>query len=172
MDLLDTCTFRFVRYRYLHFFCLKDVLKISSRHVFQTSWRRLQCNKFLFSKTFSRHLQDVLEDEKLLRCRRVGNVFTTWQTNICWALQDFLKMSSKSLEDAFVRRLEDFFTMSWRRVWKTSWRRLENVLKTSWQDVLKTSWKRLEGVWPRRKYIGIDQDILKMSWRCLLKIYD
>ena len=68
-----------------HFVCLQDVLKASSRHVFKTSSRhvfkkssrRLQCNDFSSSKTSSSHLQDVLEDEKLLSWRRVEDVFRT-----------------------------------------------------------------------------------------------
>ena len=72
---------------------------------------------------------------------------------------------------------------------------LEDVLKTSWrclEDVSKTSWRCLEDIWPRRKYwswprrledvfktssedvrlgehIRLDQDVLKTSWRRLLK---
>ena len=90
--------YRFVRYRFVrywfrfvsrpwldtdipskYFVCLQDVFKTSSRHVFKTfsryvfktSSRRLQRNNFLSSKTSSRRLQDVLEEEKLLRWRRV-----------------------------------------------------------------------------------------------------
>ena len=67
---------------------------------------------------------------------------------------------------------------------KTSWRcledilarRLADVLKTFLQDVLKTSWKCLEDILARRlenvlktygqdEYIGLDQDVLKTSWR-------
>ena len=54
--------------------------------------------------------------------------------------------------------------------------RLENVLKISLQDVLKTSWRCLEDVFARRledilktygqdEYIGLDQEVLKTSWR-------
>ena len=70
-----------------HFICFQDVLKassrhalkkssryafkMSSRHVFKKSSRRFQRNNFSSSKTSSRGLarciQDVLEDEKLLR---------------------------------------------------------------------------------------------------------
>ena len=68
----------------------RHVFKTSSRHIFKTFSRRLQRNNFLSSKTSSiclvkclqdvfktylqdvfktssRHLQDVLEDEKMLR---------------------------------------------------------------------------------------------------------
>ena len=68
-----------------HFFVFQDVFKTSSRHYWKkSSWRRLEdvlkmssgrfwktyCKQVL--KTFSRHLQDVLEDKKLLRWRRLG----------------------------------------------------------------------------------------------------
>ena len=61
--------------------CLKDM---SSRHVFKTSSKRLQRNNFSSSKTSLRRLQDVLEDVKLLRWRRV---------------EDVLKTSSRRLQD-------------------------------------------------------------------------
>ena len=88
-----------------HFVCLQDVLKTSSRHFFKTSsrhvfktssrhvfktfsrhvlktssrpvfkspWRRLQHNNF----SSSRRLQDVLENKKWLRWRRIEDVFKT-----------------------------------------------------------------------------------------------
>ena len=65
-------------------------------------------------------------------------------------------------------RIEDVLKMFWRRFCKTSWRRLENALRMSWQYVLKTSWKRLEDVlktYNQDEYIGLDQDVLKTSWR-------
>ena len=51
----------------------------------KTSSRRL-------CKTSSRRLEDVLEDVKLLRWRRVEDVFkTSWrQTNVCWATDNNL----------------------------------------------------------------------------------
>ena len=92
-----------------HFLCLQDVFKTSSRHVFKAFQRRLERNNFWSSKTSSRvlarclqdvlkrssrGLQDILEDEKLLRWRRVEDVFktcleevlkTSWRpTNVCW----------------------------------------------------------------------------------------
>ena len=48
---------------------------------------------------------------------------------------------------------------SWRYFCKRSWRRLENALKTFLQDVLKT--------YSHDKYTGLDQDVLKKSWRRL-----
>ena len=84
-----------------HFVCLHDLLKTSSKHAFKTSSRRvfnissrrLQHKNFFSSKTpwrrLARCLQDVLEDEKLLRRRRVEDVFRT-------CLEDALKASWKS----------------------------------------------------------------------------
>ena len=53
-----------------YFVCLYNIFKTSSKHAFKMSWRRLQGNNFLSSKTSSRRLckvssrrlQDVLED--------------------------------------------------------------------------------------------------------------
>ena len=67
IDLLDTYSFRFVRYRYPHFFVSK------------TSSRRLQ-------NVFARCLRDVLEDQQMLRWRRVEDVL-----KIC--LEDVFKTS-------------------------------------------------------------------------------
>ena len=74
--------------------CLQDVLQTSSRHVFKTSSRhvfktssiRLQRNIFSSSKMSSRRLQVVLEDEKLLRWRRIeDDLKTSWRPkNVCW----------------------------------------------------------------------------------------
>ena len=109
--------YRFVKYRFIrytldlldtiipckHFVCLQNTLKTSSRpvfetssrHVLKTSWRRLQRNSFSFS--------NVLEDEKLLRWRRVEDVFKTCledvlKTNKCllgifWFFQTFLQIT-------------------------------------------------------------------------------
>ena len=66
----------------------RHVFKKSSRHVFKTSWRCLQCNNFLSSKASWRRLEDVLEDEKLLRRRRVEDVFKT-------CFEDVFKTSSR-----------------------------------------------------------------------------
>ena len=66
--------------RYVFKTSSRHVFKTSSRHVFKTSSRRLQ-------NVFARRLQDVLEDVKLLRWRRVEDVFKT-----CHGI--FLKKSS------------------------------------------------------------------------------
>ena len=56
------------------------VFKTSSRHVFKTSSRRLQ-------NVFARRLQDVLEDVKLLRWRRVEEVFKTNKCLLGYVMQ-------------------------------------------------------------------------------------
>ena len=99
LDLLDTDILS------KYFACLHNVFKVSSRYVFKTSWRhvlktfsrrifktssrrifktssrRLQGNSSLSSKTswgrLARCLEDILEDLKLLRWRRVEDVFKT-----------------------------------------------------------------------------------------------
>ena len=70
-------------------------------------------------------------------------------------------------------RLENVLKISLQDVLKMSWRRLENVFKTSSQNVLKTSWKRLEDVFKtygQDEYIGLDQKVLKTSWRSKAKV--
>ena len=72
----------------------RHVFKTSSRHLFKASSRCLQLNNFSSSKMSSRRPQDVLGDEKLLRWRRVEDVFKTCledvfktsrrATNVCW----------------------------------------------------------------------------------------
>ena len=76
-DLLDTCIFRFVRDRHPPFFVCK------------TSWK---CFRDMSPRRLEDVLQDVfkdvLEDEKLLRRRRVEYVFKTSSrpTNVCWRI--------------------------------------------------------------------------------------
>ena len=108
-----------MRYRYPHFFCLQDILKMfsrhvfrmssrhvfktssrhvfkmSSRHVFKTSSRRLQRNNFSSSKTSSRRLARFFQD-----------VFNT--SSRCLGRQKIVML-------------------------KTCWRHLQDVLKTSWR---------------------------------------
>ena len=75
-------------------------------------------------------------------------------------------------------RLESVLKKSLQDALKMSWRRLEDVIKTSrrrLEYVLKTSWKRLEDVlktYDQDEYIGLDQDVLKTSWKRLLKTYE
>ena len=97
LDLLDTdITSK-------NFVCLREVLKTSSRYVLKTSSRHVlkTFSRHVFKassrhvfQTSSRRLQDVLEDAKLLRWRRVEDVFKTcledvfkmsWRpANVCW----------------------------------------------------------------------------------------
>ena len=128
--------YRFVRYRYWfrfvsrswldtdisskNFVCLKDVLKMSSRHVFKMSSYRLQGKDFSFSKTSSkcnfksswRRLEDVFENKKLLQWRRVQDVFKKCLQDVFKAcLQNIFKAS---LQDIFKTCLEDYFKASWK----------------------------------------------------------
>ena len=93
-------------------------------------------------------------------------------------------------ENVLKRSLKDVLKTSWKRfqnVLMTSWRCFEDVLKTFLKDVLNTSWRHFEDVLARllkdflkttlkrlkdvlttynqHDYIGLDQDILKTSWR-------
>ena len=107
LDLLDT------DFPTKYFVCLhsvfktpsRHVFKTSSRHVFKTSSRRLQRNNFSSSKTYSRRLarclQDVLEDGKLLRWRRLQDqqmfagkyfiLYTEIQNSLYWKRSVFLR---------------------------------------------------------------------------------
>ena len=67
---------------------------MSSRRLQDMSWTRLQRDNFSSCERSSRrpqdvlwgYLQDVLEDVKLLRWRRVEDVFkTSWRPNVYWA---------------------------------------------------------------------------------------
>ena len=71
---------------------ITHVFKTSSKHVFNTSSIRLHRNNFSFSTT---SLQDVLEDVKLLRWRRVEDVFKR-------CLEDVFKMSSRPTKVCWV----------------------------------------------------------------------
>ena len=65
---------------------------VSLQDALETSSRRHRRNNFWSSKTSSRRLvrclQNVFEDKKLLRWRRVEDVFKrSWRpTNVCWAI--------------------------------------------------------------------------------------
>ena len=91
---------------------------ISSRRLQNMSWRRLQdifsvtifrlprCLEDVF-KTSSRCYEDVLEDVKLLRWRRVKDVFKTYlqdvfktssrPTNVCWVITTLINFCFKKL---------------------------------------------------------------------------
>ena len=83
----------------------RHVLKTSRRHVLKTPSTRLQRNNFTSSRPLARRLQDVLEDEILLRYRRLQDVFKT-------CLEDVLKTC---LEGVLGTYLEDVFKTSWRQ---------------------------------------------------------
>ena len=112
---------------------LQNVLKMSSRRICETSWRR-------FEDVLARRLEDVLKTS----WKRLEDVLkTSWKR-----LEDVLKTSWRRLKDiwprqiywSWPRRLEDVF---WRRMInknifvfiKTSWRRL---LKMKTKDVLRS----------------------------------
>ena len=99
IDLSDTHTFRFVRYRYPHFFFLsprrlEDVFKTRLQDVFKTCIQYVfkTCLQYVFIVTVFRHprrLQDVIRD-----------VFKTcWKTKNCYA-EDVLK-TNKCLLGSF-----------------------------------------------------------------------
>ena len=111
--------------------------------------KELPCKHFLFSKTFSRLLEDVFSAtlfvfQDLLKTysRRIQDVFAIRLPKT--SSRRLPKTSSRRLQDVFARRLT---IMSSRRVCKTS---CNHVFKTSWktkkcytEDVLKTSSVRL-----------------------------
>ena len=112
------------------FIGLQDVLKTSLRHVLKISSTLLQRNNFSSSKTswihLARPLEEVLEDEKLLRWKRLEDFLKTCLEDVLkTCLEDVLKTC---LEDMSWRRLED---MSWRRLEDISWRRLQDVLEAN-----------------------------------------
>ena len=105
---------------------------------------------------------------------------TSWRylCKTCWRrVEDAFKTSWRRLEDVLKTFLQDAVKAFWRRLEKVLARRLEDVLKMSWgrlQNVLKTSWRCLENVFKtygQGEYIGLEQDVLKTSWRRLLKTY-
>ena len=83
-----------------HFLCLQGVSKTSSRHVFTTCLEAVfSVTIFLLPRRLEHVLgdvfkQDALEDEQLLRWRRVKDVYktclqevlkTSWRpANVCW----------------------------------------------------------------------------------------
>ena len=118
--------------------CLQDM---SSRYVFKTSWRRLQCNNFSSSKTSWRCLEDVLQEvfktsSKRLGRRKIATLKTCWRRlqNMFWRrLQD---------QQMFARYTFNFIPNKHFLFSKTSSRRLEDVFRVTlfvFQDVLKTS---------------------------------
>ena len=108
-----------------HFVCLQDVLQTSPRHVLKTSSRhalkmpsrRLQD---VFKTSSAQQFfvfQDVLQDLKLLRSKRVEDVFKTCledvfktssrPTNICWAFTRLKKKEKKS-KHSYSNKIQTF----------------------------------------------------------------
>ena len=81
---------------------LEDILKTSSRHLLKTSSTRLQRNNFTSSKTSWRL---VVENEKLLRWRRIEDVLKT-------CFEDVLKTC---VIDVLKGYLEDVLKTLWRQ---------------------------------------------------------
>ena len=106
-----------------------------------------------FSEVWPRHILDLGKQFNLMMLFE----------NI---LKSSLKTSSRCLENVFAIRLEDVFKASWQDVLKMSRRRLECVFETSWRCLEYVFARRVEDVLARRledEYIGLDQDVLKMS---------
>ena len=82
-------------------------------------------------------------------------------------LQNVLKKSWRCLEDVFATPLEDVLKTSWIRLGKTSWRRFEDVWP---RRIYWSLLRRLEDVFWRRMTKANIFVLIKMSWRCLLKM--
>ena len=133
IDLLDTHTFRFVRYRYPHFFLssrrLEDVFKTCLQGIFKT------CLQGVFKTCLQDVLKTCLQDvfKKCLNQDVLQDFFSVTIFRLLRRLQDVLwdvfKKSSRRLQDV----LEDEKLLRWRRV--------EEVFKTCLEDTFKTSWR-------------------------------
>ena len=113
----------------------------STEDVLKTSWRRLQCNTFLSSKTSWIH-----------NCK----------TSCTYVLKTSWKTSWRRLEDVLGKRIAN---TSWRRledIFKTSW-------KTK-SVTLKTSSKRLEDVLENKKCL-LGSNLIFIHWNFIDKIY-
>ena len=132
--------------RYVFKMSSRHVFKTSSRHVFKKSSRRFQRNNFSSSKTSSRGLarciQDVLEDEKLLRWRSVEDIFKT-------CLKDVFKTSWRPINVCWVRSTPPWPPMS-RNLYHFS----INAIKSCWALYLflHLHWC-FENIWLRYGYI-------------------
>ena len=116
------------------FVALQDVLKTSSKHVFKTSSTRLQRNNFSSSKTswrrlantswrhLARRLEDVLEDKKLLRWRRLEDVLKTCLEDVLEINKMFTRISV--LIHGLLRNLNQYLT----NLYFTNQRRIQNAL--------------------------------------------
>ena len=147
-------------------------------------WRRLEDVFCLcLQKTSSRHLQD-----EYIRLTHTSSEDVFIKTNIfvlVIRLPDFLKTSSRCLQDILKRRLaktslrhlQDVFKTSCQGVVKTSSRLLQDVLQKHLQDIFKTSSKRFQDVFKTSRHLQDAfetfwrrlQDVLKISWRRFCK---
>ena len=104
-----------------------------TENVLKTSWRCLQCNIFVSSKTSSRHncntsswsrLEDVL---KKTSCKHVLKMFwkTSWRRLAKTSFRRFQNSHCNYVLKAFSRRLQDFLEDEK----LLRWRRLEDVLQ-------------------------------------------
>ena len=108
--------------------------KTSSRHFLKTSSTRLQRNNFSSSKTsckyvlktswrhLARRLEDVLEDEKLLRWRRLEDVLKTCLEDVLEINKMFTRISV--LIHGLLRNLNQYLT----NLYFTNLRRIQNAL--------------------------------------------
>ena len=99
----------------LQFFVFQDVFKTSSRRL-------------------GRFLQDVLEDEKLLRWRRIEDVFKTY-------LEDDLKTSWRSANVCWIRAYVCFFRK------RTKKRAKKKVLKIQQSAKYLKIWAKMYKIW-------------------------
>ena len=118
------------------------VLETSSRHVLRKSWRRLQRNNILSTKTFSRPFQDVFKKYCKMPSRRFH-----------------VSTMSRKLKNCYA---EDVFKKSSRNVWKTSPR---HALKTSPRHALNTFGDK-QNNYGEEIYICVYQTLI-----CIWKIY-
>ena len=122
------------------------VLKMPSRCLQDMSWR---CLQHVFSATIfrlPRRLEDILEDEKLLRWRRLEDVLKTSWRHVLKTSSTRLQRNNFTSSKTFWRRLEDVLQRRFEDVLKTKNCYAEDVFKTSWKHVLKTSWGHLEDI--------------------------
>ena len=130
------------------------------------SWRRFQdiitrclLEDVLKNKScnysFKTSLQDVLEDKKMLRWRRLQDVS---KTCFHYYFMSIVTLCSwRSLENILKTSCENVLKTSSRRLWKRS---CNHVLKKSWEmkncyteEVFKTSSRRLQDVLENEKYL-------------------
>ena len=123
----------------------------SFQYVSKSFWKRVNKNSLTWYMSWKR-LKDIFKTFWI----SLEDVLKTF-------FQDVLKTFSRRFEDVLTRPLEDVLKTSWKRLGKTSWRRFEDVLKRL-EDILK--------MYDQDYHVGLDLDILKMSWRRLLKTYE